>query len=309
MFQGSGTNLKSWNETTQSKFLDRLKKLGDVYTYQDKVNNIWHYDMKDKEHTDFDSNIDFDLSYVNPDTHIKMVYDDIQAKYNIEEYKFIPIGWSAGCMLALYFSQVYSAQCIHVVLLDSTLWTPNNMKIKLKELKHLSKDLYPITNAKYKKILQGLKENHTNTEDILTENILKIYYLNGYIKALFISQHLKLKLPVPTLAFVNMQEPEGDSWSNEFNNHRRTAEIKILKKHNPENYTAIIFTNKTHYIFDMIEPAKEIIKQIKSIIPLSLQKTPTITRTRSSITRSRTRSRTRSKTPTGGKKKRKTTKI
>ena len=95
MFQGSGTNLKSWNETTQSKFLDRLKKLGDVYTYQDKVNNIWHYDMKDKEHTDFDSNIDFDLSYVNPDTHIKMVYDDIQAKYNIEEYKFIPIGWSA----------------------------------------------------------------------------------------------------------------------------------------------------------------------------------------------------------------------
>ncbi len=34
------------------------------------------------------------------------------------------------------------------------------------------------------------------------------------------------------------------------------AEIKILKKHNPDNYTAIIFTNKTHYIFDMIKPAK-----------------------------------------------------
>ena len=309
MFQGSEANLKHWNENTKSKFLDRLKKLGSVYTYQDKTYNINHYEKSNPEHIDYDSDIDIDLNYVNPDKHIKMVYDDIQAKYNIEEYKFIPIGWSAGCMLALYFSQVYSAQCIHVVLLDSTLWTPNNMKIKLKELKHLSKDLYPITNAKYKKILQGLKENHTNTEDILTENILKIYYLNGYIKALFISQHLKLKLPVPTLAFVNMQEPEGDSWSNEFNNHRRTAEIKILKKHNPENYTAIIFTNKTHYIFDMIEPAKEIIKQIKSIIPLSLQKTPTITRTRSSITRSRTRSRTRSKTPTGGKKKRKTTKI
>jgi NAD(P)-dependent dehydrogenase (short-subunit alcohol dehydrogenase family) len=42
------------------------------------------------------------------------------------------------------------------------------------------------------------------------------------------------------------------------------AEIKILKKHNPDNYTAIIFTNKTHYIFDMIEPAKEIIEQILS---------------------------------------------
>ena len=290
MFQGSEANLKHWNEYTKSKFLDRLKKLGSVYTYQDKTYNINHYDKSNPEHADYDSDIDIDLSYVNPDKHIKMVYDDIQAKYNIEEYKFIPIGWSAGCMLALYFSQVYSAQCIHVVLLDSTLWTPNNMKIKLKELKHLSKDLYPITNAKYKKILQDLKENDTNTEDIL-----KIYYLNGYTKALFISQHLKLKLPVPTLAFVNMQEPEGSSWSEEFNNKRRMAEIKLLKKHNPDNYTAIIFTNKTHYIFDMIESAKEIIKQIKSIIPLSLQKTSSITKTRS-------------KTPTGSKKKRKTSK-
>ena len=304
MFQGSEANLKHWNEYTKSKFLDRLKKIADVYTYQDKTYNINHYDKSNPEHADYDSDIDIDLSYVNPDKHIKMVYDDIQAKYNIEEYKFIPIGWSAGCMLALYFSQVYLEQCIHVVLLDSTLWTPNNMKIKLKELKHLSKDLYPITNAKYKKILQGLKENHTNTEDIL-----KIYYLNGYIKALFISQHLKLKLPVPTLAFVNMQEPEGSSWSNEFNNNRRMAEIKILKKHNPDNYTAIIFTNKTHYIFDMIEPAKEIIEQIKSIIPLYFQKTPTRTRTRSKSKSPRSKStrskspRSKSKSSTGGKKK------
>ena len=261
MFQGSDSNLKHWNENTKSKFLDRLKELGSVYTYQDKTYNINHYEKSNPEHIDYDSDIDIDLSYVRPDKHIKMVYDNIQTKYNIEEYKFIPMGWSAGCMLALYFAQVYSEQCIHVVLLDSTLWTPNNMKIKLKELKHLSKDLYPITNAKYKKILQGLKENHTNTEDIL-----KIYYLNGYIKALFISQHLKLKLPVPTLAFVNMQEPEGDSWSKDFNNNRRMAEINILKKHNPDNYKAIIFTNKTHYIFDKIQPAKAIIKEIKNII-------------------------------------------
>ena len=26
MFQGSGTNLKNWNEYTESKFLDQLKK-------------------------------------------------------------------------------------------------------------------------------------------------------------------------------------------------------------------------------------------------------------------------------------------
>jgi len=34
LFQGSRTNLKSWNEYTESKFLDKLKKLGDIYTYE-----------------------------------------------------------------------------------------------------------------------------------------------------------------------------------------------------------------------------------------------------------------------------------
>jgi len=262
MFQGAEANLKYWNENTKSKFLDRLKKLGSVYTYQDKTYNIFHYDKSNPEYKDYDSDIDIDLSYVRPNTHIKMVYDDIKSKYkNLDEYKFIPMCWSAGGMLALYFAQVYSSQCAHVVLLDSALWTPNNMKIKLKELKKLTNDIYPITNAKYKKMLQNLKENKTDIEDIY-----KINYVNGYIKALFISQHLKLELPVPTLAFVNMQVPEGNTWGTDFNNKLRREEVKILKKHNPENYKAIIFTNKTHLIYDKIQPAKAIIKEIKNII-------------------------------------------
>jgi len=289
MFQGSGTNLKSWNEDTKSKFLDRLKKLGHIYTYQDKVNNIWHYDMRDEKNIDFDSNIDFDLSYVNPDRHIKMVYDDIQSKYNIEEYKFIPIGWSAGCMFALYFAQVYLEQCIHVILLDSALWTPNNMKLRLQAINKSGINDTPNTDVKLRKMLDGWKHQHTNIDDM--------YLINSMchnVRSKFFSKHLKLKLPVPTLSFVNIQEPEGDKISKFFNNNVKMAEIKILKKKNPDNYTAIIFTNKTHYIFDMIEPAKEIIKQIKSIITLSLQT--------SSITM------TRSKSPTGGKKKIKTNK-
>jgi len=302
MFQGAGTNQKAWNEYTKSKFLDRLKKLGDVYTYQDKVNNIWHYDMSDAEHTDFDKDIDFGLSYVRPDTHIQMVYDDIQAKYNIEDYKFIPVGFSAGCLFALYFAQVYSVQCIHVILLDSALWTPNNMKLRLQNINKSGINDIPITEEKLREMLDGWKTTHTNIDDM--------YLINDVchnVRSTFFSKHLKLELPVPTLAFVNIQEPEGDEWSKDFNNNRRMAEIKILKKHNPENYTAIIFTNKTHYIYDMIEPAEEIITQIKSIIPLSLQKTPKSKTPKSKTPKSKTpKSKTpKSKTPKGGKKKRK----
>ncbi len=261
MFQGSGTNLKAWNEYTKSKFLDRLKKLGSVYTYQDKTHNIWYYNNNDPEHKDFESDIDIDLAYVRPNTHIMMVYEDIQSKYkNLDEYKFIPIGFSAGCYLALYFAQVYSSQCIHVILLDSALWTPNNMKLRFKVL---DDGIYPITNAKYKKMINDWKTNHTDVEDAH-----KINNLNNYIRSLFISKHLKLELPVPTLAFVNIQKPEKDEWSIDFNNKRRLEEVKILKKHNKmsHNYKAIIFTNKTHYLFDKIQPAKAIIKEIQSIV-------------------------------------------
>ena len=262
MFQGAGTNLKSWNEYTKSKFLDRLKELGNVYTYQDKVNNIWHYDKSDLEHTYFNSDIDFNLSYVKPNTHIKMVYDNIKKKYkNINEYKFIPIGWSAGCLLALYFAQIYELECLHVILLDSAVWTPNNMKLRLKEIDSSGINDKPITNIKFKKMLENWKNNHTNIEDMY-----KINDICHHIRSTFISKHLNLKLSVPTTAFVNIQKPEGKEWSKSFNNATRFAEVKILEKYNHKNYNALIFVNKNHYIFDMIQPAKEIIKQIKLII-------------------------------------------
>lgn len=259
LFQGAGTNLKAWNEYTKSKFLDRLKKIGRVYFYQDKTHNIWHYDKTNSECKDYGTDIDIDLSYVRPDTHIKMVYDAVRAKYKkLEEYKFVPIGFSAGCYLALYFAQIYSSQCIRVVLLDSALWTPNNMKIRLKDM---DDGLFPTTEAKYKKMLKDWKKNHSDIE-----HAYNINNLNNYIRSLFISQHLSLELPVPTIAFVNIQTTEGSEWSKDFNNKLRKEEVKILKKHNPANYKAIIFKNKTHYIFNMIQPAKEIIKQIKATL-------------------------------------------
>ena len=264
MFQGGHSNLKSWNEYTESKFLDRLKIIGSVYTYQDKTYNIWHYDKSHPEYKDYDSDIDINLSYVRPNTHIKMVYRDIISKYkNIDEYKFIPIGWSLGCWLALYFAQVYSSQCSHVILLESSLFTPNNMKIRLKDLGNMKK-FSSVTNAKYKKMLLDWKTNNTNIEDAE-----KIRDLNTYIRAQFISKHLNLKLSVPTTAFVNIKNVKEEK--DLINNKQKLDEVKILKKNNPSNYKAIIFNDKTHYIFDKIQPAKAIIKEIKSIVYIPIK--------------------------------------
>ena len=137
------------------------------------------------------------------------------------------------------------------------VFTPNNIKIKLKGL---DDGIYPITNAKYKKMLHNWKENHDHFEDAD-----KISNLNLYIRLLFFSKYLKLDLPVPTLAFFDIIKPATTERELK-KNKERLEEIKILEKHNPEKYKAITFFNKTHTIFDMIQPTKEIIKQIKNII-------------------------------------------
>jgi hypothetical protein len=258
MFQGWATNLKDWNDYTKSKFLDRLKTLGSVYTYQNKINNIYYYTKQNSKHIDFDSDIDFNLSYIKPNTYIKMIYNDICLKYkNIEEYKFIPIGWSFGGAYALFFCQKYRNQSIHCILLDPMTITNKNMPPELKDL-----DDTNITNSKLQKMLNNLKKN--NTEENLNL-LIKIIY---YIIFKFYNKYLDLKLLVKTTSFINIDNPVEYKWQKN-NNKNKLNEIKILKKLNPDNFSAIIFENKTHMVYDKIQPAKKIIKYIDNLININ----------------------------------------
>ena len=260
MFQGGGTNLKHWNYHTKSKFLDRLKQLGKVYIYQDKLYNIWHYNKTDPEHLNYDSDIDFDLSYINPDTHIKMIYADIMKKYS--NYKFIPIGYSAGALFALYFAQQYKKQCIHIILLDPALWTPANIKRRLSNIKKPDMGNKPITNNILKKKLEKWKVNQTNMRDM---------YLIAdecqYKRSLFFSKYLNIKLEVPTMAFIDIDENENPIVKNKtFNNKYKILEYKTLKKYNKDTYNFVILKNATHFIYNKIKNANVILKYIKFII-------------------------------------------
>ena len=146
---------------------------------------------------------------------------------NIEEYKFIPIGWSLGGAMALYFTQKYKQQCIHCIILDPIYITPANMLLQLKDLENTS-----ITNTKLQKMLNNLKKN--NTEENLNLLVEIIYYT--IIK--FYNKHLDLNLPVKTTSFINIYNPEKYKWQKD-NNKNRLNEIKILKKLNPDNFSSI----------------------------------------------------------------------
>ena len=97
----------------------------------------------------------------------------------------------------------------------------------------------------------------------------KINDVCHHIRSTFISKHLNLKLSVPTTAFVNIQKPEGKEWSKSFNNKTRLHDVKVLKDYNPTNFKAFIFINKSHFIFNKIQPAKKIIKYIDNLININ----------------------------------------
>ena len=88
---------------------------------------------------------------------------------------------------------------------------------------------------------------------------MNCYKLNIY-------NNLNLKFIVPIIAFINIQEPEKNEWSEDFNNKRRLQEIKVLLKINPTNYIPHIVKNKTHYIFNKKSGSNKIIMIIKKYL-------------------------------------------
>jgi hypothetical protein len=50
--------------------------------YQNKLYNVYHYDdINHPYRKEFNNDINFDLSYINIDNHIKMVYENLKNKY------------------------------------------------------------------------------------------------------------------------------------------------------------------------------------------------------------------------------------
>jgi hypothetical protein len=272
MFQGLGTNQKQWNEHTESRFLDRLKKLGSVYTYQDKINNIWHYNKSSTDPTtlcsDYDDDIDIDLSYVKCNTHIKLVYDNLIKKYkNIDNYDLIPIGFSLGGYMALYFAQHYKTTqpnnptlFKNVIMLDSSGFNPKNIKNQLKDYEKLEY-IKTLTNATYKQMLQRLKTMPDTTTILHQLNQIHIY-----IRLLSASKYLNLVFQIPTTLFVNIQTSGNSNSNSDNSNEIKLEEIELYKKHNPDTFNAFFFTNQTHYIYSKLKPAKYIIDYIKNMM-------------------------------------------
>ena len=188
-----------------------------------------------------------------------MVYNDIKKKYeDFDDYKIIPVGWSIGGLMALYFAQKYKSKCVHVILLDPTPYTPKNVKQILEEFNSPGIDNASVSNATFKKMLNKLKIEETTA----MADVMAVAKLILYKRLVFITKHLKLKLPVPTTSFVNIKT--GD----EKHNKMKLIDIETLETHNPTMFNKVMFVDKGHMVFRETQPAEKIIKCISDCIKL-----------------------------------------
>ena len=280
LFNGFGSSKIYWNYAFEDKaelrkidFLDKLKKLGKIYTFNQPFFNIDYYGgsenkkirmmwkkiyEKYKPHT---SNINFELDDLDYKNICKKIYNIVKEKYGNNK-KYIVIGHSYGGTIALLFSKLYKNDCVLCCCIDNPPSVLNFYnKYNDKENKSILEKYH--NNSELKKSLRIIK----NSEDRIEKNkeIDDIYKLIGYRSSQDRIKYYDDKLYVPTIFFrayySNTKDYEKDLKN--FNN----KEKKIYEKDkNMKKY--IIMKDAHHFIWKNQEFSDIIIETIKELLKI-----------------------------------------
>ena len=259
MFQGAGTAVNISGNSSKfcvwqndTKFLNKLKKIGDIFVYQNKLYNVNHYDKSNPDFDDYEPDINFNVDYLDMDKHIEMIYNIIK-KY---KGKFVPVGWSVGGLFALAFAKKYESRCKLCILLDSVIITPKALKCRIAEYKK-RKLMKKLTNINLKKIQYNIiKTGDKNDIKLLIDTVMHRW-------TIWIKNNIK-KLPIKTLSFSNIDIPCLSS-DKCFNSILRINEQKLLSK--SKNYQYYNYINKGHFLgLEHQDVATDIIKKLNTFL-------------------------------------------
>lgn len=242
LFQGSGSYDADWDRGA-GKLIPNLKKLGDVYRYQYKPWNIFHY-TEDEDHLKYDADVDFDMSYVDIDHHLDELYKKLP-----KGRKFIPVGASAGGYLALAFCQKFPSICC--LLLDSVLAKPTTVKVRERFLLSKGDEL---NDKKIKQYVEKIKK--TKDEKLAWQLMASV----NLITTRWIEKHLKLSGII--LNFVNVTIPETSF--PDFTNKLKLENASWLTTQTET--VNRVFVNKKHALYRDPEVVSIIIHELTKII-------------------------------------------
>ena len=279
LFNGFSASKIFWNyafeaekpELRKIDFLDKLKKIGKTYTFNQPFFNINYYSTpnnkteiikkkkifeKYKPHT---SNINFDLDDLDYKNICEKTYNLVKQKYGNNK-KYIVIGHSYGGMIALLFSKLYKNDCILCCCIDNPPYILSFYN------KHNDKDnksilnKYP-NNDELKKSLKIIK----NSENIKDKNkeIDDIYKLIGYKSNQDRIKYYDSKLYVPTI-FFRAYYSKPKNFQIDLNKYSMKEKKLFEKDKNMKHY--IFMDEAEHFIWKNQEFSDIIIETIKQLL-------------------------------------------
>ena len=278
LFNGFGSSKLWWEYDVTPKsdsklrsldFLDKLKEIGDVFTFNQICFNIGYYmpDGDKKENKVFDiyrkhgawaSNLDFILEDLDNKNICDNVYDAVKKKFG-KYRKYIIIGHSYGVDLALLFSKLYSDECFLCCSIDGN----HNIFDELKRThdkwnsgyKH---DKYT-NNNKLEKSLNIIV--NSNDDDKKHDEIIDLLNFIKYKTCEYAIKYYDKTLYVPTIIFrMYITDPRGAIF-----NEISKAEHEMYKTDkNLKEY--VYMKGASHYIWKDQEHSNKIIETIKNVL-------------------------------------------
>lgn len=283
LFNGFGSSKIFWEynfvgkaKLEKSNFLDQLKKIGDVFTFNSNFFNVNYYSIPDnkkdkimwrkiyEKYRPHTSDIDFkleDLDYKNICTN---VYDQVIAKFG-KHRKLIIIGHSYGCAIGLLFAKLYKEQCLLTVCIDNP---PYLLDFFHKHDDHKLKKIFDKhfkNNQDLNKILETIKDSLKDKINV-NKQIDLIYNLISYRSSTDRIKYYDDKLYVPTLFFRAFSSNPDNKFKKEWNENSVKEKLNLEKNNDLEMFKYFIMLDAEHFIWKKQEYSDMIINEIKCML-------------------------------------------
>lgn len=273
MFPGNRVMKNGWdtinfnNKTgtiERNNFIKEIRKLGEIYFYEPKYYNIYHYYDNENDDKWFGNDINFTKDDIDIDKICKNIYNDIK-DFN---GKIVLLGHSMGSYFVYYFSQKYASKCLFGIIIDGMLFfSPTGYNFNNK--KKFNNDIKKYTKYTDKDI-DELRKNIHNGDKKSIDELVNVYFNNILSYDKIIKNFKTLKIPI--ISFCNFEiitDKTQKKLIEEFNyfNKERINENNYIRKYNkPNKFKIIDFVNKTHFPH-LVEESKDIIlENIKLMI-------------------------------------------
>jgi hypothetical protein len=271
MFPGNGVTKNGWdtidfNSKTgaikRNNFIKEIKKLGEIYFYEPKYYNIYHYNGNDGYDKWYSKDINFTKDDIDIDNICENIYNDVK-DFN---GKIVLLGHSMGSYFVYYFSQKYASKCLFGIIIDGMLFfSPPNFNNK----KKFNNDIKKYTKYTDKDI-DELRKEVLNSNKKSIDELGNVYFSNIVSYEKIIKNFKTFKTPI--ISFCNFEiiidktKKEDINYYNKAN-RERINENNYMRKYNKSSKFKIIdFVNKTHFLH-LVEESKDIIlENIKLMI-------------------------------------------